>query len=130
MTNPGNTEGLTSQARLEKLHSRLAEHFAGLHEQRLSLGNWPLFALEHGLSSSEIYVLKADIHEQLLRNTAFGTTWLPWIVYAAEIGYVYSGREYWQTFEEQTPGWGNFGLKAREWLRDWYQKFERELGGF
>ena len=30
---------------------------------------------------------------------------LVWIVYSSELGYRYSGDEYWQTFERETPGW-------------------------
>ena len=40
---------------------------------------------------------------------------LPWIVYAAELGYLYSGDEYWQTFEKKTPGWLVHG--DRYWIR-------------
>jgi hypothetical protein len=52
---------------------------------------------------------------------------LAWIVYAAEIGYGYSGDEYWQTFEEQTPGWTVRG--DRYWIRDCYRMFQRKYGG-
>jgi hypothetical protein len=48
------------------------------------------------------------------------TGWLG--VYSAEIGYEYSGEEYWQTFAERTPGWAGYG--DRNFIRDL-----RELAG-
>jgi hypothetical protein len=52
---------------------------------------------------------------------------LPWIVYAAEIGYRYEGDEYWQTFEAETPGWLEFG--HRSWIRDRFMDFSNRFGG-
>jgi hypothetical protein len=52
---------------------------------------------------------------------------LAWIVYAAEIGYGYSGDEYWPTFEERTPGWTFRG--DRDWIRDCYRMFQKKYGG-
>ena len=52
---------------------------------------------------------------------------LPWIVYAAELGYRYSGNEYWQTFEAATPGWRDHG--NRSWIRKCYSWFQGEYGG-
>ena len=52
---------------------------------------------------------------------------LPWTVYAAEIGYLYSGDEYWQTFEERTPGWSMRG--RRHWLKKCFIDFHNRYGG-
>jgi hypothetical protein len=43
------------------------------------------------------------------------------------VGYGYSGDEFWQTFELQTPGWVFQG--SRSWLRDRYQSFHETYGG-
>lgn len=91
------------RTRLDGWQARLARHFTRIAEVRRE-ADWPVFALEHGLNASERDALMRDVHECVTdgpgRNTA-----LPWIVYAAEIGYEYSGFEYWQTFEAKTPGW-------------------------
>ena len=52
---------------------------------------------------------------------------LAWIVYSAELGYRYSGDEYWQTFERETPGWSLNGDRYR--IRDFYHQFQRGFGG-
>ena len=43
------------------------------------------------------------------------------------MGYRYSGYEYWQTFEQETPGWAVNGDRNR--IREFYQRFQREFGG-
>lgn len=82
--------------------SRLTEHFAHLSDVRRESG-WPVFALEHGLSASEREVLMRDVRECAGAGPSRDVH-LPWVVYAAEIGYEYSGYEYWQTFGSKTPG--------------------------
>ena len=52
---------------------------------------------------------------------------LAWVVYATESGYAYSGDEYWQTFEDDTPGWAARG--DRNWLRSCFQYFAEAIGG-
>ncbi|MCP4654320.1 MAG: hypothetical protein GY856_02760 [bacterium] len=52
---------------------------------------------------------------------------LPWTVFAAELGYLYSGDEYWQTFEERTPGWLVHG--HRHWVRRCFRDFQKRYGG-
>ena len=49
------------------------------------------------------------------------------MVYAAELGYRYSGDEYWQTFEAQTPGWAQSA--NRECIRSVFEKFSDTFGG-
>ncbi len=55
------------------------------------------------------------------------SNWLPWLVYATERGYEYSGAEYWQSFEEKTPHWRSEGERA--WIRQWFVRFRRRYGG-
>jgi len=113
---------------VEFWNTRLKEHFEELHQQRvLSKTNWPIFGLEHGLSSQDVSNLQADIREYISKLTPSIDHALPWVVYASEIGYRYEGYEYWQTFEEQTPGWEYRG--DRYWLRRCFTIFYTKYGG-
>jgi hypothetical protein len=106
---------------------RLDQHFRRLREERsAAVGNKPIFALEHGLDTFELQELDDQIRSHITQFPPSDGHTLPWIVYAAEIGYGYLGDEYWQTFEQKTPGW-SFG--EREWLRRAFQWFHRQYGG-
>lgn len=104
--------------------SRLAEHFTALRARR---GQKPLFALEHGLTDVERHALSQSVRTSLTSNTFASSYQLPWVVYATEFGYRYSGDEYWQTFEQETPGWAAFG--DRYWLRRCFRAFQKEFAG-
>ena len=106
---------------------RLAAHFEGLANER-SAAKRPTFVLEHGLDSSEIEALQVTVRAAAASRKSESTAPLPWIVYATELGYRYSGDEYWQTFEKETPGWAGFW--DRSWLRDQFLWFHRKFGGF
>lgn len=108
-------------------HERLAKHFEELHLARSVLGN-PVFVLEHGFCPEEIDRFEADIQAYIQKYSPTDKHWLPWIVYAAELGYKYVGHEYWQTFEASTVGWRSRG-RERDWVRDKFRKFERDYGG-
>lgn len=107
---------------VETLHEFLELHFRELRERRQE--GIPVFALEHGLNPDEREQLKKSV-----RGVVPGRkkSWLPWIVHATEIGYGFSGQEYWKTFREETPGWWEYG--NREWLREKFQQFSDEYGG-
>jgi hypothetical protein len=107
--------------------NRLQQNFGALRRQRTAaVGEKPVFALEHGLNSDEFTELSGLIRAHI--NTSFPDEEhsLTWVVYAAELGYRYSGDEYWQTFEEETPGWNIRG--DRHWIRECYRAFHREYG--
>jgi hypothetical protein len=108
-------------------HDRLHKHFQELRQERVAEGG-PVFVLEHGLNSTEIEQLEADIRAYIEKYSPNGKHWFPWIVYAAELGYKYVGHEYWQTFEASTVGWRERG-RERDWVRDKFREFEREYGG-
>ncbi len=108
-------------------HDRLHQHFQELHQERATEGS-PVFVLEHGFSLADIEQLEADIRAYIQKYPPTDKHWLPWIVYAAELGYNYVGQEYWQTFEASTVGWREQG-RGREWIRDKFKKFERDYGG-
>ena len=114
---------------LRDWHSRLKEHFSNLRARRSDeVGEQqPIFALEHGLDEQEIGAMAADIRAQILKGPASWEHHLPWVVYATELGYRYSGDEYWQTFEQQTPGWLEHG--DRYWVRRCFLDFQQQYAG-
>lgn len=108
-------------------HDRLHQHFQELHQERAAEGGL-VFVLEHGFSLADIEQLEADIRAYIQKHLPTDKHWLPWIVYAAELGYNYVGQEYWQTFEASTVGWRERG-RERDWVRDKFRKFEGDYGG-
>jgi hypothetical protein len=108
-------------------HSRLERHFQDLCRARKGGGGHPLYALEHGLSQPEREQLFAAIRSAIQVRRPSDVFWLPWVVYAAELGYEFAGEEYWQTYEERTPGWDRNDY--RDWLREVFQRFSRKFGG-
>ena len=114
---------------LSVLHQRLETHFMALrtNRDRTAGPGFPIFALEHGLTDAELTLLTTTVRAAVQRRHLPGTPWLPFIIYAAEIGYEYSGVEYWQTFTARTPGWAEFG--DREYIRSNFYKFAKQFGG-
>lgn len=113
---------------LVALHERLAAHFSAVARDRERFGaGAPIFALEHGLSDEELDFLRTEVRAAVVGEGLPEGEWLPFIVYAAEIGYEYSGDEYWQTFEARTPGWSEWG--DRPYIRQKFHLFRREFRG-
>jgi hypothetical protein len=107
---------------------RFQKHFESLRRTRsASIGDKPVFALEHGLEPADLQALTADIKNHIAKAAPSDHQSLPWIVYAAELGYRYAGDEYWQTFELETTGWKKYG--DRDWLRDRFRAFHKRFGG-
>jgi len=104
---------------LDTLQASLDAHFSDLAASR-SVSSLPLFALEHGLDAPQLEELSQNVRAQIRNGGRLSGHWLPWIVYASEIGYGYTGEEYWQSFEELTPGWEGH---HRDSLRGWFRKF-------
>jgi hypothetical protein len=122
---PGETADL-----LEYLHGRLDVHFRQLHAARAQLQrSTPVFALEHGLDATNLDVLKAAV--QAAVRQGFGVRlrrfWLPFVVYATEVGYDYEGDEYWPLFEAATPSWVTYG--DRQLVKAFFLRFAEEYGG-
>jgi len=86
-----------------------------------------VFALEHGLSSEQVDELQHAVRMSIAHDRPRYKHYLPWAVYAAEIGYGYAGEEYWQTFEKVTPGWLSHG--DRDTIRAFFRAFARDYGG-
>lgn len=114
------------RVRLQAWQKRLEEHFAPLATLRRD-ADWPVFALEHGLGLGEREALLRDVRECAGWGPGRDVP-LPWVVYAAEVGYEYSGYEYWQTFESKTPGWQS-SRQWRERIRDRFERFAEAFHG-
>ena len=115
---------------LERFHTRLHEHYSDLSAARGALGEAaPVFALEHGLPGPDLTLLRTTVRAAIAQGfqTKHRKWWLPFIVYAAESGYGYNGKEYWQTFADQTPMWEHFGDRDR--IRAFFVKFADTYGG-
>ena len=107
------------------LQKRLELHFRELHSHRSN--EQPIFGLEHCLNAKEIEDLSIAVHAHIAEQPPSIDHSLAWIVYTSEFGYAYSGDEYWQTFEQETPGWTDNG--NRNWIRRRYLDFHKEFGG-
>lgn len=120
----------TALTNLQNFHEYLAQQFADLRDQRALLGDAPVFALEHDLSSSDLDELKGAVRSAValgFDHKYWRVNWLPFVVYAAELGFSYVGDEFWMTFESNTPKWELYGDRTR--VRMWFQRFAREYGG-
>ena len=107
-------------------HAWLADSFRSLRSEK-GVGA-PLFALEHGLSQEQVEELKRVVRRSVSQatNSHRGQSYLPFVVYAAELGYDYVGQEYWQSFESMTPGWH---FEDRIWIKAAFNRFHGEFGG-
>lgn len=105
--------------KLREIQSRLQVHFATLRDARR--GRTPIFALEHGLDPDEITELQDEVRKAVRENgRGLLTASLAFIVHATELGYEYSGDEYWHSFMRATPGWPE--AQAAEWLARHFQQ--------
>jgi hypothetical protein len=113
---------------LDSWQTRLHQHFTALAKERVASGH-PVFALEHNLGNDEIESLEADVRASLKVRPPSDAFWLPWVVYATEVGYKYDGEEYWRTFRQITPGWSTCRSKPEEWLRGRFVGFHKTYHG-
>ena len=112
---------------LVEFHNSLSQHFSTLRNNRKRIDG-TIFALEHGLDSKQREDLKQSIHTHLETKQPDEKNWLPWVIYAAEVGYEFDGHEYWQSFENKTPDWGNKG--NRHFIRNGFKRFVQSFGGY
>ena len=114
---------------VDQWQRHLQERFAALRDHRAHGQDPPvLYALEHGLTTDELSDLNSEVEGFIQESSPLDRHWLVWVVYSAEIGYEFSGDEYWTTFEERTPGWVESGVD-RSWLRSVFWRFHREYSG-
>jgi hypothetical protein len=111
---------------LDEWQKHLENHFEELATAR-NASQFPLFALEHGLHSSEIDEIGRLLRARIEANLWLDSHWLVWTVYATEFGYDYDGDEYWPSFEDHTPRWSERG--SRNKLRGWFEKFRETYDG-
>ena len=116
--------GQRASEQLQKWHLNLQPQFERLRAQQ---AKGMVFALEHGLSDNDIQELKQDVRRSASDPEACKRYWLPWVVYATEFGYRYSGLEYWSTFQAETPNW--YASSDNQWLREIFRKFSRRFSG-
>lgn len=116
------------QVELRDWQIRFDKHFKELREDRsVNAPDRPIFGLEHGLVDHEFSDLSKAIRAHISDRPPCWDHRLAWVVYASEFGYVYAGDEYWQTFEEHTPGWDIHG--DRYWIRKCFLDFHKHFGG-
>ncbi len=107
---------------------KLASHFSELRDCRRNqqVAHGILYALEHGLDEPEVDELRQQIHEWLRHSGPDHRHFLAWVVYSAEIGYQYSGEEYWTTFCRLTPNWQD-SQNSRDHIRSAFEDFHRKF---
>ena len=112
-------------ASLDALHERVERHFKSLAHTRKNSG-FPVFAMEHGLSEEDLNQLQSLLRSRRKSHSLRTFDWLLWVIYATEVGYDYTGEEYWHSFEEQTLGWE---YQDRNRIKTWFTKFQRTFNG-
>ena len=112
-------------APLKDLQDDLLAHFRSLAKVRERSG-FPIFALEHGLTHTELQRVNAFLRERQLARLPVAPYWLLWAVYASEAGYGYKGDEYWPSFERQTPNWE---FHDRPKVKRSFTKFQSSFNG-
>ena len=115
----------TTLQTLEALSCELFEHFDLLSNDRNRTG-FPVFALEHGLDAEKRELLKSLLRHQQASEMPRSQNWLAWVVYASELGYGYTGDEYWTSFENLTPNWS---YNDRLQIKVWFHKFQQSFNG-
>ena len=120
-------DGVNVRNDLGVLHERLDRHYQSLSVQRAESVGAPVFALEHGLSDPELSLLKQVVRASVAGRYLPPRSYLPFVVYAAEVGYVYAGDSFWPAFESLTPGWVVHG--NRPYIRRKFQEFAERFNG-
>ena len=110
---------------LDKWQEHLEKHFTELASARAKSG-FPLFALEHGLTGTELDEIDRQLCAQIRAGSPLSGLWLVCVIFTTENGYDYDGGEYWNPIEERTIHWD---LARRRRLRVWFKKFQETYGG-
>jgi len=113
---------------LGDLEQQLLQRFRCLSEQRIK-NEWPVFGIEHGLSSDQLNDLTEALEIDLQNRKSMASEhFLVWIAFAVEIGYNYNGEEYWQSFGERLPSWTLLGDRSA--LKRLFRRFNKDFNGF
>lgn len=110
---------------LAQIQQRAEAHFSALARTR-DTSRYPIFALEHSLSKTELVEVRSMLRSAASESTLSSRYWLIWVIYATELGYDYQGSEYWLSFEDETPGW-QYHDRAK--IKAWFRKFQKTYGG-
>ncbi|WP_007195808.1 hypothetical protein [Hoeflea phototrophica] len=110
---------------LDTWQEQMEGHFSDLKTRRDRTG-FPIFALEHGLSTGNLEDIAGNLRQNLIQGERIAPHWLLWTIYAAEMGYSYEGGEYWQSFEDETPGWDS---RDRYKISRCFRKFQDSYNG-
>ncbi|MGH3435457.1 MAG: hypothetical protein ACRDRN_03215 [Sciscionella sp.] len=114
------------------LHAKLDEHFRQLQVRRAQLDPVsPVFALEHDLDEAQLALLKSAVQSAIQQGFGprFRRFWLPFVVYAAEVGYDYVGDEYWPSLEAAGAARGWATQNNRQFIKAFFRRFAGEYGG-
>lgn len=101
------------------------KHFTDLYAEK-SKKNLPVFALEHNFSRLHLEFISKQLLDDYVTHRVNKSYWLLWVIYATEIGYRYTGEEYWQSFEEKITNWDNHD---REQIRSAFKEFIKRFNG-
>lgn len=113
---------------LALLHDRLDLHYQKLANARKQQpGQPPVYIIEHGLSASEVLVLGDLVKDWVRRFRPSRKLWLPFVVYATEVGYAYEGDDYWPTLGAKAKGWEK--NVSRQFLKARFQEFAQLYSG-
>jgi hypothetical protein len=82
-----------------------------------------LFALEHGFSALHMELIIDLLIRDFKIRGVNKEYWLLWVLYATEIGYSYTGDEYWESFEARIERWE---FQQREDIREVFLEFQRK----
>ena len=117
---------MNSEARiLGTRQDDLISHFCSLAAVREESG-FPIFALEHGMNAAELQHISVLLNSRQKAGLRSDPYWLLWAIYASEVGYRYTGDEYWPPFEHQTPNWL---FQDRPKVTRWFRKFQESFNG-
>ena len=110
------------------IQNRLELTFKNLSNKRTRINESArVFALEHGLDPQEIDHVFEVVKDVFKHNKDKEGLWLLFVVVSTEIGYQFSGNEYWQSFEKYFPGGSN--PSNRHWLKGAFEKFQKNFNG-
>ncbi|MFJ9946657.1 hypothetical protein [Kitasatospora sp. NPDC091207] len=91
--------------------------------------------MEHDLGGEELELLLAAVRGAVADglDARYRAWWLPFVVFAAEIGYDYDGGEFWPLWGQKAPGWEggphwNVPLNRKR-IRQWFRRFADDYGG-
>ncbi len=87
---------------------------------------YPVFALEHNFSKVQLLRIGELLVKDFEVRGISHNLWLLWVIYATELGYEYTGDEYWQSFERKLKSWDTSHRQEISWA---FSEFQRHFRG-